>query len=82
MLQEGPEPLARVPLLRKPSLGTERVARPPQGLASPRPSPTPPKALGRRAACATLSLNSSSACKLFFSHSMVTLPPSSMVIVP
>ena len=77
VLQEGPELPARVPLLRKPTPGTERAAGGPPGLASPRPSPKPPKAQG-----ATLSLNSSSACKLFFSHSMVTLPPSSMVIVP
>lgn len=34
------------------------------------------------AASTTLSLNSSSAWKLVFSHSMVTLPPSSMVIEP
>lgn len=35
-----------------------------------------------QAAHTTLSLKSSSAWRLFFSHSMVTLPPSSMVMVP
>lgn len=35
-----------------------------------------------QAAHITLSLKSNSAWRLFFSHSMVTLPPSSMVMVP
>lgn len=35
-----------------------------------------------QAASITLSLKSSSAWSLFFSHAMVTLPPSSIVMVP
>ena len=47
VLQEGQELLARVPLLKKPSLGTERVVGdPPKASPLPCPSPTPPKTLG------------------------------------
>lgn len=65
--------------------GTERArGGHPRPRLSPAQAPRPPRPLGGRGAVAsaTLSLNSSSAWKLFFSHSTVTLPPSSMVMVP